>query len=49
MSRHRLEQVGYSYLGIDTNPFLIYKDLPLAWAIGILSRVEVSDKPRDFD
>ena len=33
MSRRRLAQVGYPYVGINKNPFLIYKDSPLAWAI----------------
>ena len=44
MSIHRLAQVGYPYLGINKNPFLIYKDSPLAWAIGINSNYITSQE-----
>ena len=37
MARHRLSYAGSSFHGIIKDPFLIYKDSPLAWAIGIHS------------
>ena len=44
MSRHRLAQVGSPFHGIIKNPFFIYKDSPLAWAIGIHSHYITSQE-----
>ena len=44
MSRHRLAQVGYPYLEINKNLFLIYKNSPLAWATGIHSHYIISQE-----
>ena len=44
MSRHRLSYTGTPFHGINKDPFLIYKDSPIAWAIGIHSHYVTSQE-----